>query len=109
MNLPDSPFQLINWDSIPKEPHAGETGMAWWQTTHLGNIRIRKVHYEAGYLADHWCEKGHIIFCTSGSMTTELANGNTVTLTQGMTYTVGDGSMAHRTRTVTGCELFIVD
>jgi hypothetical protein len=38
----------------------------------MGEIRVRKVEYSAGYKADHWCKKGHIILCTEGEMETEL-------------------------------------
>jgi|GEM_PF-4387406 len=26
----------------------------------MGNIRVRMVEYTPGYLADHWCNRGHI-------------------------------------------------
>lgn len=109
MNLDRFSFQTLDWSSIPKEEHQGVTGIAYWQTFYMHNIRIRKVEYSAGYIADHWCSKGHILLCMEGEMQTELDNGTVETLTAGMTYFVGDNCEAHRSSTQKGCKLFIVD
>jgi quercetin dioxygenase-like cupin family protein len=109
LHIPSFPFQTLNWSSIPKEEHKGETGVAYWQVFRMNEIRIRKVEYSPGYLADHWCSKGHIILCLEGEMNTELDNGKVETLSAGMTYFVGDNCEAHRTSTLLGCKLFIVD
>jgi len=109
MLLPSFPFQTIDWSSIPKEEHKGETGMAYWQVFKMNDTRIRMVEYSPGYKADHWCSKGHIILCIEGEMDTELADGRIFTLTKGMTYFVGDNNEAHRSTTTNGCRLFIVD
>jgi len=107
--LQSFPFQLKGWSSITKEEHAGITGIAYWQVFLMNDIRIRMVEYSAGYLADHWCNKGHIIYCITGEMETELQDGRKYILTSGMTYQVGDNNEAHRTSTKDGCRLFIVD
>lgn len=109
MQLTNFPFQTINWYSIPKEEHAGETGKAWWQVQHMNEIRVRMVEYSPGYKADHWCSKGHIILCLEGEMETELADGRVMKLSKGMCYFVGDNNEAHRTSTTDGCRLYIVD
>ncbi len=109
MTIAQFPFQSLDWSSVPKEEHKGETGFAYWQIFMMGDIRIRKVEYSPGYKADHWCSKGHIIFCIEDEMDTELDDGRILKLTAGMTYFVGDNSEAHRTSTRTGCKLFIVD
>jgi len=70
---------------------------------------VRMVEYSPGYLADHWCSKGHILLCLAGELHTELADGRTVVLRPGMSYQVADGAEAHRSRTATGATLFIVD
>ena len=103
------PFQVLNWDSIESTRHEGSTGFATWQTFQMNQVRVRMVTYSAGYLADHWCSKGHIIYCIEGSMVTELENGSHHLLTAGMTYHVGDNSDAHRSSSENGCRLFIVD
>ena len=109
MKILHHPFETINWKKIAKIKYPGEKGFAVWQTVMMGDIRIRMVRYSAGYAADHWCSKGHIIYCTKGSMITELQDGRKKKLIKGMTYHVGDESMAHRTSSKKGCKLFIVD
>ena len=109
MDIPAYPFHTTHWDTVDKVVHQGETGEAIWQTVMLGAIRIRKVEYTAGYLADHWCSKGHVILCMEGEMQTELQDGRVFTLKAGMTYQVGDDAEAHRSSTKHGCKLFIVD
>lgn len=109
MKLEHHPFEIIDWSSIPKEEHSGISGIAIWQTKMMGDIRIRMVQYSAGYVADHWCNKGHIIFCIDGVMETELKDGRKFILKKGMTYEVGDESDAHCSSSKNGCTLFIID
>jgi hypothetical protein len=109
MKLPPHPFTTTDWSVILPEEHKGETGMAYWRTLFMGDIRVRMVEYSPGYLADHWCKKGHILFCYEGEMITELEDGRRFTLKQGMTYQVGDDCEAHRSFSEFGCKLFIVD
>ena len=109
MNLSSFSFRTLDWSSIPKEEKTGETGKAYWQIQMMNDIRVRKVEYTAGYKADHWCKKGHIILCLEGEMDTELEGGRVFKLTQGMCYFVGDNDEVHRSGTVSGCKLFIVD
>jgi hypothetical protein len=109
MQITDFPFQLLDWSSVPKEEHKGETGMAYWQVSRVNDIRVRRVEYSPGYKADHWCSKGHIIFCIEGEMDTELKDGRLMRLSKGMCYFVGDNNEAHRTSSLNGCKLFIVD
>jgi quercetin dioxygenase-like cupin family protein len=89
--------------------YPGETGTAWWRTLNLGPIRVRMVEYSPGYLADHWCSKGHVLLCLEGEMTTELADGRRFVLTPGVSYQVADGAEPHRSATQAGAVLFIVD
>ncbi|MFC0771415.1 DHCW motif cupin fold protein [Terrimonas alba] len=109
MNIESFPFQTFDWSSIPREEHIGETGVAYWQVKMLNNIRIRLVEYSPGYKADHWCKKGHVLYCFDGEMQTELEDGRVMKLTKGMCYLVGDKNEAHRSSTLNGCKLFIVD
>ena len=103
------PFQTINWETISKTTHAGTTGVAWWQTLQFAGLRVRIVEYSPGYLADHWCQKGHIVYCLEGEFVTKLQNGESYRLTPGMSYQVADNVEAHRSFTATGVKLFIVD
>ena len=109
MQLSSFSFQTTNWEGIAREEHAGISGKAWWQVMMMNDIRIRMVEYSPGYLADHWCRKGHIIYCIEGAMETELEDGRKFNLAAGMTYQVGDDCEAHRSSTKDGCKLFIVD
>ena len=109
MTIASFPFQTFNWSSVPKTEHKGESGMAYWQTQKLNDIRVRLVEYSPGYKADHWCKKGHVLYCFDGEMETELEDGRTMPLNAGMCYLVGDNNEAHRSSTITGCKLFIVD
>jgi len=109
MQINNLPFGTTNWQTIEKTEHNGDTGVAYWQTQQFGDIRVRIVEYSAGYLADHWCEKGHILFCLEGELDTELADGRVFTLTSGMSYQVADNAEAHRSSTKGGAKLFVVD
>lgn len=109
MNLAPFPFQTIDWSAIPKEEHPGEAGLAYWQVFMMNDIRVRMIEYTPGYLADHWCKKGHIIFCIAGEMETSLEDGRVFILSKGMTYHAGDNCEAHRSSSMEGCKLFVVD
>lgn len=67
------------------------------------------VEYSPGYLADHWCVKGHILLCLAGELHTELKDGRSFTLRPGMSYQVADDAETHRSQTNVGARLFIVD
>ena len=103
------PFGLTDWTQVERTEHKGETGTAYWQTRNFGDIRVRMVEYTPGYLADHWCSKGHVLLCVDGQLDTELEDGRSFTLTPGMSYQVADNAEAHRSSTTHGAKLFIVD
>jgi hypothetical protein len=109
MIIASFPFETSDWSSIPVQQRKGETGTSCWQVKMMNNIRVRKVEYSAGYKADHWCKKGHVLHCISGELETELEDGRIMRLGADMTYFVGDNNEAHRSSTSTGCKLFIVD
>jgi hypothetical protein len=103
------PFQTINWDAVAKVAHTGDTGMSYWQTVQFEGLRIRTVTYESGYLADHWCKKGHIVYCLEGEFESELENDTTITLSKGMMYVVSDNLSTHRSYSKIGVKLLIID
>jgi hypothetical protein len=109
MNNQNISFQTIDWSTIVKTEHNGETGIAYWQTVEFKGMRIRIVEYTAGYLADHWCEKGHIVYCIEGSFINEQIDGFQSLLTPGMSYVVSDNLSSHRSRTTDGVKLLIID
>jgi hypothetical protein len=102
-------FTTIDWNTVPKTEHKGETGTAFWRTVQFGGLRIRVVEYSAGYLADHWCQKGHIVHCLDGEFVSELHDGRTFSLTKGMTYVVSDELSSHRSFSENGVRVMIID
>ncbi len=109
MQISDIPFGTTDWSQVEASEHKGERGCAYWRTQHFGAVRVRMVEYTAGYLADHWCAKGHILLCLEGELHTELEDGRTFTLKPGMSYQVADNAEPHRSSTEQGAKLFIVD
>lgn len=109
MKMTDIPFGTTDWSEIQPTQHAGDTGTAYWRTRNFGDVRVRMVEYTPGYLADHWCVKGHILLCLEGELHTELQDRRTFLLKPGMSYQVADNAEAHRSSTATGAKLFIVD
>ena len=102
-------FNTIDWSGIEKTTHNGETGFAYWQTKQYNGLRIRLVEYSPYYLADHWCQKGHIVHCLEGTFSSELSTGEKVTLTKGDTYVVSDDLSSHRSISANGVKLLIID
>lgn len=109
MQMTDIPFGTTDWSQIEPTEHKGERGRAYWRTQHFGSIRVRMVEYSPGYLADHWCVKGHVLLCVEGELHTDLKDGRSFTLMPGMSYQVADNAEPHRSHTARGAKLFIVD
>jgi hypothetical protein len=109
MRMTSIPFGTTDWSAVEPTTHQGEVGVATWRTRQFGDIRVRMVEYSPGYLADHWCQKGHIILCVEGELHTDLEDGRSFTLKPGMSYQVADGGEPHRSHTPKGARLFIVD
>ena len=103
------PFQTIDWSKIPKIEYKGETGIAYWQTQQFGGLRLRIVEYTPGYIADHWCQKGHIVQCLAGEFISEMQDGKNFILKEGDTYIVSDDMSSHRSVTKDGVKLMIID
>jgi hypothetical protein len=109
MKIEDVPFTTVDWSQIELVEHAGERGTATWRTIEVGNVRVRKVEYSPGYVADHWCTRGHVLLVLEGDLSTELRDGRGFRLTAGMSYQVADGAEPHRSSSAGGARLFIVD
>ena len=109
MQICDIPFGVTDWAALPCSEHPGESGMAYWRTCQFGALRVRMVEYSPGYLADHWCHKGHVLLCLEGELHTELEDGRVFVLAPGMSYQVADGAEAHRSSAPRGARLFVVD
>ena len=109
MNIQDVPFCVTNWEKVIPTEHNGTSGKAFWRTLEMGNVRVRMVEYTPGYVADHWCKRGHVLLVLDGELVTELEDGTSVKLLPGMSYQVANDAEAHRSRTESGAKLFIVD
>lgn len=109
MKIESIPFQITDWASVPSVQHPGETGMALWRTFEAGNVRVRMVEYSAGYLGDHWCQRGHVVLVLEGEVEWDLADGRHFVMKAGQSYQVADGASSHRPRSSNGARLFIVD
>ena len=109
MKIQDVPFGTIDWSTITPTKHLGINGEAYWKTFEIGTIRVRMVEYTPGYLADHWCSRGHVLLVLEGELVTELEDGRKFILTPGISYQVADDVNPHRSYTEKGAKLFIVD
>lgn len=109
MSNSNIPFQIIEWNTIEPTEHQGETGTAQWRTKEYPGLRVRIVDYSEGYLADHWCRKGHIVHCLKGEVVTQQETGEEFILREGMTYIVSDNLSSHRSYAKYAVQLLIID
>jgi quercetin dioxygenase-like cupin family protein len=109
MEMTGIPFGVTDWQQVEVTVHSGIEGKALWRTRNFGDIRVRMIEYTPGYIADHWCSKGHILFCLEGELVTELEDKRQFVLKAGMSYQVADRAEAHRSFTKSGAKLFVVD
>lgn len=106
MNIP---FQITDWNTVPTTVVHGTTGTATMRIQQLGDLRIRMIEYSANYLADHWCQLGHLVFVLEGELINELENGETSVLKAGSSYAVSDGLSSHRSRTLGSVKMMVID
>ena len=110
MKIPALPFTVTDWSRLAATKHPGETGEALWRTLDIGDLRVRMVEYSPGYLADHWCDRGHAFHLLTGEVVVELRDGRSFALRAGCVFVVSDhGDSAHRVRSQLGGVAFIVD
>jgi hypothetical protein len=103
-------FTVTDWAEVEVTTRPGDSGQALWRTRELGNLRVRMVEYTPGYVADHWCERGHVLLVLEGELVTELRDGRRFVLTPGTSYQASDsaGAEAHRSSSPRGARLCIV-
>jgi quercetin dioxygenase-like cupin family protein len=109
MKIENVPFMTTDWNKVTATTHAGETGTALWRTVEVGNLRVRIVEYSSGYLADHWCSRGHVVYVLEGEFVSELKDGRSFILSAGMSYQVATDAEPHRSSSKSGVKLLIVD
>ena len=106
MNIP---FTKVDWSDIIKNENHGMSGTVFQQVIQYPGLRIRIVEYSAGYISDHWCQKGHIVHCLEGSFESEMEEGEKFDISEGMSYVVSDEMSSHRSSTLNGVKLLIID
>ena len=110
MKLTDLPTGMMDWSTLDASSERGATGSATIKGRQFGDLQLRLVTYSAGYAADHWCGKGHIVFVVSGAATIEHEDGRRYELSAGMAYHVSDDERApHRLSSRDGASVFILD
>jgi hypothetical protein len=110
MKLPDSKFTTVTLAELDPKVEFGETGRSLSRTYEQTGLRLRIVEYQSGYVADHWCDRGHVFHMLRGELTVELKDGRAFPLTSGQSFVVSDfGDSPHRLRSERGGVAFIVD
>jgi quercetin dioxygenase-like cupin family protein len=109
MKIKDIPFTITDWSSIDAEHIPGEVAYAEQRIIEDGNVRVRQIEYTPGYRADHWCERGHVLYVLRGELVIELNDGRQFSMTAGNSFQVADGPPAHLVYTENGCTVFIMD
>jgi quercetin dioxygenase-like cupin family protein len=110
MKLPDLAFTCISPTDLETTLENGECGHSLSRTFEAAGVRLRLVEYQPGYLADHWCDRGHVFHLLAGEVTVELKDGRAFALTRGQSFVVSDhGDASHRVRSTDGGSAFIVD
>jgi len=110
MKIEGAPFTVVDWKTVAQTKHPGTQGIASWRTVNAGNVRSRIVEYSPGYVADHWCSKGHVVLVLQGELVTELKDGRKFVMKKGFCYQVAENeSNPHMSKTKKGARLFIVD
>lgn len=102
-------FQTTDWNLIPVENEKGALGRAISKVLQLPGIRMRMVEYSKNYLADHWCAKGHLLFCLEGAFSVEFKGGSSQLIRAGMSFQVSNDMSVHRTSSTVGAKLLIID
>ncbi|MEP6646923.1 MAG: DHCW motif cupin fold protein [Saprospiraceae bacterium] len=103
------PFTLIDWSALALKTKEGSSGASAQKVMEFPGLRVRIVEYSPGFMADHWCQKGHIVHCLAGSFESEMESGEKFHLSAGMTYVVSDGMSSHKSNTKNGTTLLIID
>lgn len=105
----ETEYTILDWSTIIDSVKPGEQGFSSTKELRVDDMKYRIIDYSPGYLADHWCQKGHIVFVLEGTLISELSDGSSSILNKGMGYVVSDHLSSHRSRTDIGAKLLIID
>ena len=103
------PFTVTDWTLLPPVDEKGITGLASIKTVNLGDIILRQIEYSSNYEADHFCQKGHIVYCISGSIQIQLSDNSIHTIATGNTFQVSDDASSHKLYSKEGAKVFVTD
>ena len=106
MKLFDGP-EVTDWATVPMTDRMGASGVSTHRTRNVGDVQMRFVSFGRDYVADHWCQTGHIIFVIDGKITIEHEDGRQYDVGAGMSYHVGD--VPHRVSSQRGASIFVID
>jgi quercetin dioxygenase-like cupin family protein len=111
MKLTNMPEGVTDWSRTLATTVPGASGGANARARQVGDVQLRVVEYAPGYVADHWCSKGHVIYVIAGELTIEHQTEQPACeLAMGMSWHVGDDEApAHRVRSERGATVFILD
>ena len=111
MKLTSMPEAVTDWSKMPAVRVPGASGAANTRARQAADVQLRLVEYGPGYLADHWCEKGHILYVIAGTLTIEHQNERPAcALSAGMSWHVADNEgPPHRVCSEHGATIFILD
>ena len=110
MKLSGLPTGVTNWSTLDVSSQPGATGAAVIRGRRVGDVQLRLVTYSAGYTADHWCHKGHVVLVIAGAVTIAHDDGRRYELAAGMAYHVSDDEGSpHRLTSSEGASVFILD
>jgi hypothetical protein len=110
MKLINVPFAVTDWSKITPIEHKGETGTSFWRVVESGNVRTRVVDFSAGFVSDHYCSRGHVVFVLEGDHIIKLKDGTQHILTAGMSFQTADDEInPHLAMSNKGGRVFIVD
>ena len=80
MRISDIPFGVTDWQAVEHD-QAWRRGRSDLADGQFGDLRVRLVEYSAGYVANHWCQKGHILSLRRRrELVTDLQDGRSFTL-----------------------------
>jgi quercetin dioxygenase-like cupin family protein len=110
MRIDAPPLLPAHWSALAPEEHPGDSGTSHWRTLESGAVRTRLVDYAAGFRADHWCPRGHVLFVLEGEISVGLRDGRIFHLGPGSGFILpDDDANPHSATSDRGARVFIVD
>jgi hypothetical protein len=110
MKIINAPFTVTDWTKTTPVEHKGEAGTSFWRVVESGNVRVRIVEFTPGFISDHYCSRGHVVFVLEGDHIIRLKDGRKHVLTAGMSFQTADNEgNPHLAMSKNGGKVFIVD